>query len=302
MNDTSSPGPVLGIIGGSGLYDLPGLVDTRWVEVDTPWGAPSDAIFRGRLVTAAGSAELAFLPRHGRGHRIPPSEVNYRANIAALKSLGVTDILSLSAVGGLRADLPPGTFVVVDQFIDRTTQRAGSFFGRGLVAHVSMADPVCPRLGDHVERALRVQGVPFASDGTYLCIEGPQFSTKAESALYRSWNCSVIGMTNLPEARLAREAEICYASVGMVTDFDCWHPAHDAVTVDAVIQVLLANAGTARALVSALAHAVVHDPEAAACACRTALQHALITAPEARDPAMVARLAGIAGRVLQPAP
>jgi 5'-methylthioadenosine phosphorylase len=302
MSDTSSPGPVLGIIGGSGLYDLPGLVDTRWVEVDTPWGAPSDAIFRGRLVTAAGSAELAFLPRHGRGHRIPPSEVNYRANIAALKSLGVTDILSLSAVGGLRADLPPGTFVVVDQFIDRTTQRAGSFFGRGLVAHVSMADPVCPRLGDHVERALRAQGVPFARGGTYLCIEGPQFSTKAESALYRSWNCSVIGMTNLPEARLAREAEICYASVGMVTDFDCWHPAHDAVTVDAVIQVLLANAGTARALVSALAHAVVHDPEAAACACRTALQHALITAPEARDPAMVARLAGIAGRVLQAAP
>jgi 5'-methylthioadenosine phosphorylase len=165
-----------------------------------------------------------------------------------------------------------------------------------------MADPVCPRLGDHVERALRAQGVPFARGGTYLCIEGPQFSTKAESALYRSWNCSVIGMTNLPEARLAREAEICYASVGMVTDFDCWHPAHDAVTVDAVIQVLLANAGTARALVSALAHAVLHDPEAAACACRTALQHALITAPEARDPAMVARLAGIAGRVLQPAP
>jgi 5'-methylthioadenosine phosphorylase len=228
--------------------------------------------------------------------------VNYRANIAALKSLGVTDILSLSAVGGLRADLPPGTFVVVDQFIDRTTQRAGSFFGRGLVAHVSMADPVCPRLGDHVERALRAQGVPFARGGTYLCIEGPQFSTKAESALYRSWNCSVIGMTNLPEARLAREAEICYASVGMVTDFDCWHPAHDAVTVDAVIQVLLANAGTARALVSALAHAVVHDPEAAACACRTALQHALITPPEARDPAMVARLEGIAGRVLQAAP
>jgi 5'-methylthioadenosine phosphorylase len=302
MSDTSSAGPVLGIIGGSGLYDLPGLVDTRWVDVDTPWGAPSDAIFRGRLVNAAGSAELAFLPRHGRGHRIPPSEVNYRANVAALKRLGVTDILSLSAVGGLRADLPPGTFVVVDQFIDRTTQRAGSFFGRGLVAHVSMADPVCPRLGDHVERALRQQGVPFVRGGTYLCIEGPQFSTKAESALYRSWNCSVIGMTNLPEARLAREAEICYASVGMVTDFDCWHPGHDAVTVDAVIQVLLANAGTARALVSGLAHAVVHDPEATACVCRTALQHALITPPEARDPAMVARLAGIAGRVLQAAP
>ena len=298
MTQSTSPIPVLGIIGGSGLYDLPGLVDTRWVEVDTPWGAPSDAIFRGRLDTSAGSAELAFLPRHGRGHRIPPSEVNYRANIAALKSLGVTDILSLSAVGGLRADLPPGTFVIVDQFIDRTTQRAGSFFGRGLVAHVSMADPVCPRLGDHVERALQQQGVPHARGGTYLCIEGPQFSTKAESAMYRSWNASVIGMTNLPEAKLAREAEICYASVGMVTDFDCWHPGHDAVTVDAVIQVLLANAGAARALVAGLAHTITHDPEAAACPCRTALQHALITAPEARDPAMVAKLAGIAGRVL----
>jgi 5'-methylthioadenosine phosphorylase len=302
MTQSTNATPVLGIIGGSGLYDLPGLVDTRWVEVDTPWGAPSDAIFRGRLETSAGSAELAFLPRHGRGHRIPPSEVNYRANVAALKSLGVTDILSLSAVGGLRADLPPGTFVIVDQFIDRTTQRAGSFFGRGLVAHVSMADPVCPRLGDHVERALQQQGVRHVRGGTYLCMEGPQFSTKAESAMYRSWNASVIGMTNLPEAKLAREAEICYASVGMVTDFDCWHPGHDAVTVDAVIQVLLANAGAARALVAGLAHTITHDPEAAACPCRTALQHALITPPEARDPAMVARLEGIAGRVLQAAP
>lgn len=298
MSVPSSSTPVLGIIGGSGLYELPGLVDTRWVEVDTPWGAPSDAIFRGRLVTDAGSAELAFLPRHGRGHRIPPSEVNYRANIAALKGLGVTDIVSLSAVGSLRADLPPGSFVIVDQFIDRTAQRPNSFFGRGLVAHVSMAEPVCPRLGRHVERALQRQGVAPVRGGTYLCIEGPQFSTKAESALFRSWNCSVIGMTNLPEARLAREAEICYASVGMVTDFDCWHPAHDAVTVDAVIQVLLANAGAARTLVAGLAHDVVHDPEAAACPCRTALEHALITSPEARDPAMVDRLAGIAGRVL----
>lgn len=298
MSEPSSPAPVLGIIGGSGLYDLPGLVDTRWVEVDTPWGAPSDAIFRGRLVTEAGSAELAFLPRHGRGHRIPPSEVNYRANVAALKSLGVTDILSLSAVGSLRADLPPGSFVIVDQFIDRTAQRPSTFFGRGLVAHVSMADPVCPRLGDPVGRALQRQGVHHVRGGTYLCIEGPQFSTRAESALYRSWNCSVIGMTNLPEAKLAREAEICYASVGMVTDFDCWHPAHDAVTVDAVIQVLLANAGAARTLVAGLAHDVTHDPEAAACPCRTALEHALITAPEARDPAMVNQLSGIAGRVL----
>jgi 5'-methylthioadenosine phosphorylase len=300
MNSSTGIPQVLGIIGGSGLYDLPGLVETRWVEVDTPWGAPSDAIFRGRLVTEAGSAELAFLPRHGRGHRIPPSEVNYRANVAALKSLGVTDLLSLSAVGGLRADLPPGTFVVVDQFIDRTTQRASSFFGRGLVAHVSMADPVCPRLSDHVAAALTRQGVAHVRGGTYLCIEGPQFSTRAESELYRGWNASVIGMTNLPEAKLAREAELCYASVGMVTDFDCWHPGHDAVTVDAVIQVLLGNAGAARTLVAGLAHAVTHDAQGAHCPCRTALTHALITAPEARDAAMASKLAGIAGRVLQP--
>lgn len=286
--------PVLGIVGGSGLYELAGLTDTRWVDVDTPFGAPSDQVFMGRL----GSAQLAFLPRHGRGHRIPPSEVNYRANIAALKSLGVTDVLSLSAVGSLRADLPPGTFVVVDQFIDRTTQRASSFFGSGLVAHVSMAHPVCSRLGHHVLLALREQGVPYAAGGTYLAMEGPQFSTLAESQLYRSWNASVIGMTNMPEARLAREAELCYASVGMVTDFDCWHPAHDAVTVDAVIRVLLGNAQVARTLVAGLAGAITADPQAAGCGCRHALDHALITAPAARDPAMVERLRGIAGRVL----
>ncbi len=289
--------PILGIIGGSGLYDLPGLSDTRWVTVDTPWGAPSDQIFMGRL----GGAQLAFLPRHGRGHRIPPGEVNYRANIAALKSLGVTDLLSLSAVGGLRADLPPGSFVVVDQFIDRTVKRESSFFGRGLVAHVSMAHPVCSRLGDHVMAALVPGGVPrvpAVRGGTYVAIEGPQFSTLAESQLYRSWNCSVIGMTNLPEARLAREAELCYASVAMVTDFDCWHPAHDAVTVDAIIHMLLGNAAHARQLVVDLAATVTTDAHAAGCACRHALDHALITAPEARDPAVVERLRGIAGRVL----
>jgi len=286
--------PRLAIIGGSGLYDLPGLTDTRWVAVDTPWGAPSDEIFLGRL----GDSELAFLPRHGRGHRIPPSEVNYRANIAALKILGVVDVLSLSAVGGLRADLPPGTFVVVDQFIDRTHARAKSFFGTGLVAHVSLADPVCGRLGDHVQAALARQGVPHVRGGTYLTIEGPQFSTRAESELYRSWNCSVIGMTNMPEAKLAREAELCYCSVSMVTDFDCWHPAHDAVTVDAIIQVLLANAQAAQQLVIGLAGAVAQDDAAAQCGCRHALDHALITAPEARDPALVQRLRAIAGRVL----
>lgn len=287
----------LAVIGGSGLYDLPGLTDTRWVAVETPWGAPSDEVFLGRL----GDAELAFLPRHGRGHRVPPSEVNYRANIAALKQLGVTDVLSLSAVGGLRADLPPGTFVVVDQFIDRTFAREKSFFGRGLVAHVSMADPVCPRLGDHVQAALAQQGVPHVRGGTYLAMEGPQFSTRAESELYRSWNCSVIGMTNMPEAKLAREAELCYCSVSMVTDFDCWHPAHDAVTVDAIIRVLLSNAAAAKTLVAGLAGTISVDTAGAACNCRHALDHALITAPEARDPEVVARLRTIAGRVL-PAP
>jgi 5'-methylthioadenosine phosphorylase len=287
--------PLLAVIGGSGLYDLPGLTNTRWVHVDTPWGAPSDEIFLGQL----GGAHLAFLPRHGRGHRIPPSELNFRANIAALKQLGATDVLSLSAVGSLRADLPPGTFVVVDQFIDRTFARAKSFFGTGMVAHVSMAQPVCSRLGRHVLAALQGQGVPHAAGGTYLVMEGPQFSTLAESRLYRSWNCDVIGMTNMPEAKLAREAELCYCSVAMVTDFDCWHTGHEAVTVDAVIQVLLGNAATARTLVGGLAATIAADAEAPGCACRRALDHALITAPEARDPAMLEKLSVVAGRVLK---
>jgi 5'-methylthioadenosine phosphorylase len=285
---------MIGIIGGSGLYDLPGLSDTRWVRCDTPWGAPSDEVFVGRL----GEAQLAFLPRHGRGHRIPPSEVNYRANIAALKSLGVTDVLSLSAVGSLRADLPPGSFVIVDQFVDRTFAREKSFFGTGLVAHVALAHPVCARLGDHLQRALAAQALPHARGGTYLVMEGPQFSTLAESRLYRSWNCDVIGMTNMPEAKLAREAELCYASVAMVTDFDCWHPAHDAVTVDAIVKVLLGNAAQAQRLVVQLADALAHDAHAAGCACRHALDHALITAPAAREPAMVEKLRVVAGRVL----
>ncbi len=285
---------VIGIIGGSGVYELPGLEDTRWVKVDTPWGAPSDEILRGRL----GGVELAFLPRHARGHKIPPSDLNFRANIAALKSLGVTDILSVSAVGGLRADLPPGTFVVVDQFIDRTFAREKSFFGPGLVAHVSMAHPVCQRLGDHLEQALKALAIPHARGGTYLVMEGPQFSTLAESRLYRSWNCDVIGMTNMPEAKLAREAEICYATVAMVTDYDCWHPDHDNVTVEAIVKVLLSNADQARALVVKAAQAVAADAHAPGCACRHALDTAIITAPAARDPAMVARLRVVAGRVL----
>jgi len=294
MPEAAPAGGRLGVIGGSGLYDLPGLAETRWTAVDTPWGPPSDDVFLGRL----GDAQLAFLPRHGRGHCISPSEVNYRANIAALKMLGCTDVLSISAVGSLRADLPPGSFVIVDQYIDRTTRRESSFFGRGLVAHVSMAHPVCSRLGAHLARALRAAQVPHAVGGTYVVIEGPQFSTLAESRLYRSWNADLVGMTNLPEARLAREAELCYASMAMVTDFDCWHPDHDNVTVDAVIRVLLGNADRARQLVAELTATVAADGLAPACACRHALDHALITAPGARDPAMVERLGAIAGRVL----
>jgi 5'-methylthioadenosine phosphorylase len=289
---------LLAIIGGSGLYELPGLADTAWVTVDTPWGAPSDQILTGTLATPAGPARLAFLPRHGRGHRLPPSDLNYRANIAALKQLGATDVLSLSAVGGLRADLPPGSFVIVDQFIDRSFAREKSFFGTGCVAHVSMAHPVCPRLGDHLQVALAGLGVPHVRGGTYLVMEGPQFSTLAESRLYRSWNCDVIGMTNMPEAKLAREAELCYATVAMVTDFDCWHPQHEDVTVEAIVAVLLRNADTGRSLVAQAAGAVSHDAHGPGCACRSALDHALITAPGARDPALVERLRAVAGRVL----
>jgi 5'-methylthioadenosine phosphorylase len=284
----------IGIIGGSGLYDLPGLSDTRWQRVETPWGDPSDEVFLGTL----NGVELAFLPRHGRGHRLPPGELNFRANIAALKSLGVTDVLSVSAVGSLREDLPPGSFVVVDQFIDRTAARPCSFFGTGLVAHVSMAHPTCARIGAHIGRTLADAGVPHAIGGTYVAIEGPQFSSLAESRLYRSWQADVIGMTNLPEARLAREAELCYATVAMVTDFDSWHPEHDHVDVDAVIRVLLANAGKAQQLVVDVAGRLAADAHAADCPCRRALDRALITAPAARDPRMVERLRGIAGRVL----
>jgi 5'-methylthioadenosine phosphorylase len=241
---------------------------------------------------------MAFLPRHGRGHKIPPSEINFRANIDALKRVGVTDVVSVSAVGSLKEGLPPGTFVIVDQFIDRTFAREKSFFGTGLVAHVSMAHPVCRRLGDHLEFAAREAGISVTRGGTYLVMEGPQFSSLAESALYRIWNCDVIGMTNMPEAKLAREAEMCYATVAMVTDYDCWHPGHDAVTVDAIVKVLLANADHARTLVKAVAPKLRSDASAMQCSCRSALQFALITAPEARDPAMMQRLEAVAGRVL----
>ncbi len=287
---------VVGVIGGSGIYDIDGLEDRQWVRVESPFGDPSDEILTGTLA----GQPMAFLPRHGRGHRIPPSEVNYRANIDALKRLGVTDLLSLSAVGSLKEHLAPGTFVIVDQFIDRTFAREKSFFGKGFVAHVSMAHPVCSRLGDWLQQAAAAAGIDAVRGGTYLAMEGPQFSSQAESHLYRQWGCDVIGMTNMPEAKLAREAEICYASVAMVTDFDCWHPDHAHVTVDQIVAVLVANANKGRELVR---HAVPHlkaDAHAAGCACRSALQHALITAPDARDPAMLEKLSAVAGRMLTP--
>jgi 5'-methylthioadenosine phosphorylase len=291
----SKSSQVLGIIGGSGVYDIEGLTNTRWEKVPSSFGEPSDSLLFGEL----GRQQLVFLPRHGRGHRIPPTGINFRANIDALKRAGVTDVISVSAVGSLREHLRPGTFVIVDQFIDRTFAREKSFFGNGLVAHVSMAHPVCGRLGDHIEAAAREAGIEAARGGTYLVMEGPQFSSLAESELYRTWNCDVIGMTNMPEAKLAREAELCYATVAMVTDYDCWHPNHDDVTVEAIVKVLLANADKARALVKKVAPRLHQDAGAAACACRSVLQHALITAPEARDPEMVRRLGAVAGRVLK---
>ncbi len=285
----------IGIIGGSGVYDIAGLENRHWERVETPFGEPSDELLCGEL----DGVKLAFLPRHGRGHRIPPSSINFHANIDALKRVGVTDVISVSAVGSLREGLPPGTFVIVDQFIDRTFARDKSFFGPGLVAHVSMAHPVCHRLGDHLEAAARKAEIPVMRGGTYLVMEGPQFSTLAESELYRQWGCDVIGMTNMPEAKLAREAELCYATVGMVTDYDCWHPNHDDVTVEQIIHVLLANADKARTLVKQAVPQIAADQQACECGCRHVLQHALITAPEARDAAMVQKLQAVAGRVLK---
>ncbi|MEI7608278.1 MAG: S-methyl-5'-thioadenosine phosphorylase, partial [Rhodospirillaceae bacterium] len=250
-NQGRAPGtpPVVGIIGGSGLYDIDGLVKKQWKTVASPFGEPSDELLFGEL----DGQQLVFLPRHGRGHRVPPSEINYRANIDAMKRAGVTEILSLSAVGSLKEHLPPGTFVLVDQFIDRTFARQKSFFTTGMVAHVGFGNPVCSRLGDALEFALKELDIKHQRGGTYMVMEGPQFSTKAESQLYQSWGCDVIGMTNMPEAKLAREAEICYATVAMVTDYDCWHPDHDHVTVDAIVKVLYDNADRARALVKRVA-------------------------------------------------
>ncbi len=286
--------PVLGVIGGSGIYELAGLEDAGWHAVETPWGTPSDQLFIGRL----DGVKAVFLPRHGRGHRLSPTGINYRANIDALKRQGVTDILSLSACGSLREGLEPGTFVVVDQFIDRTFAREKSFFGNGCVAHVPMAHPVCARLGGMAEAALDELGIPHVRGGTYVVMEGPQFSTRAESELYRNWGAHVIGMTNMPEAKLAREAEICYATISMVTDYDCWHPEHDTVDVALVVRTLLDNADKARALVRHMIGGLRNRPETCPYGCDRVLDAAIMTAPEVRDPALVERLDAVAGRVL----
>ncbi len=288
------PAPVLGIIGGSGVYDIPGLANTRWETVTSPFGPPSDQLLFGEL----DGQPLVFLPRHGRGHRRPPSELNYRANIDALKRAGVTEVISVSAAGSLREELPPGTFVIVDQFIDRTFARVKSFFTTGLVGHVALGHPGCARLGGALEEAAGELGIPHRRGGTYLAMEGPQFSTIAESELYRSWGCDVIGMTNMPEAKLAREAELCYATVAMVTDYDCWHPDHDHVTVDAVIKVLFDNADKARALVRQVAPKLRDRTGYCEQGCHTALDTAIITAPEMRDPEVMAMLDAVLARVM----
>ena len=285
---------VLGIIGGSGLYDLPAFEKPRWTSVASPWGTPSDEI----LFAEVDGLPVRFLPRHGRGHKIPPSAINYRANIDVLKRAGVTDLVSISACGSLKEDYAPGDFVLVDQFIDRTFAREKSFFGTGCVAHVSLADPVSPALADEIEKAARSEAIELTRGGTYIVMEGPQFSTRAESSLYRSWGCDVIGMTNMPEAKLAREAEICYATVAMVTDYDCWHADHAEVDVAAVIKVLHANVEKAKRLVTRLARTFPRQHPECPVGSDRALDVAIITPPEARDAALMAKLDAVAGRVL----
>ena len=285
---------VLGIIGGSGVYDLPGLEKTRTKAIESPWGEPSAPLLMGEIT----GLPIVFLSRHDKGHRLSPSDINYRANIDVLKRAGVTDLISLSACGSFREELPPGTFVLVDQFVDRTHRRESSFFGKGCVAHVSMAHPVSPRLRIHLAAAAMAEGIAVVRDGTYVCIEGPQFSTLAESLTYKNLGYSVIGMTNMPEAKLAREAELCYATVAMVTDFDCWHPDHDAVTVQDIIKVLVANAEKATQLVGRLARDFPREHEPCPIGSDRALDNALITAPDARDPQLLRKLDAVAGRVL----
>jgi 5'-methylthioadenosine phosphorylase len=288
---------VLGIIGGSGVYDLPGLEKVRSKRIASPWGEPSAPLRIGEIE----GLPVAFLSRHDTGHRLSPSDINYRANIDALKRAGVTDLISLSACGSFKEELPPGTFVLVDQFVDRTHKRESSFFGKGCVAHVSMAHPVSPRLRIHLAEAAMAEGIQIVRDGTYVCIEGPQFSSLAESLTYKSLGYAVIGMTNMPEAKLAREAEISYATVAMVTDFDCWHPDHDAVTVQDIVKVLTTNAEKAKHLVARLARDFPRDHEPCPIGSDRALDNALITAPEARDPKLLKKLDAVAGRILGPA-
>jgi 5'-methylthioadenosine phosphorylase len=285
---------VLGVIGGSGIYDLPGLSDVREEAIASPWGEPSAPVRIGSM----SGLPVVFLPRHDKGHRLSPSDINYRANIDVLKRAGVTDLISLSACGSFREELPPGTFVLVDQFVDRTHKRESSFFGRGCVAHVSMAHPVSPRLRLHLAAAADAEGIEAVRGGTYICMEGPQFSTLAESLTYKSAGYSVIGMTNMPEAKLAREAEICYATVAMVTDFDCWHPDHDAVTVQDIVKVLIDNAEKAKRLVARVAQDFPREHEPCPIGSDRALDTAIITAPEFRDPALLKKLDAVAGRVL----
>ncbi len=284
----------IGIIGGSGIYNMDGLVDAAWVAVKSAWGTPSDEILTGKL----DGVEMVFLPRHGRGHVHSPTTVPYRANIDALKRAGVTDIISVSACGSFREEMAPGDFVIVDQFIDRTFAREKSFFGTGCVAHVSVAHPTCPRLSDACETAGRDAGINIHRGGTYLAMEGPQFSSMAESKLYRAWGCDVIGMTNMPEAKLAREAEICYASIAMVTDYDSWHPDHGAVDVSDVIKTLQGNGTKAQDLVSRLPALLGTDRAPCPHGCDRALEYAVMTAPDKRDQDLVAKLDAIAGRVL----
>jgi 5'-methylthioadenosine phosphorylase len=286
---------VLGFIGGSGLYELPGLENAREELIASPWGVPSSPLRIGEI----NGLPVVFMPRHAKGHPLSPTDINYRANIDVLKRAGVTDLVSLSACGSFKQELPPGTFVLVDQFVDRTFARASSFFGKGCVAHVSMAHPVSPRLRLHLAAAAEDEGIQVAREGTYVCMEGPQFSTLAESLTYKGLGYSVIGMTNMPEAKLAREAEICYATVAMVTDFDCWHPDHDAVTVSDIVRVLAANSEKAMRLASRLARDFPREHEPCPIGSDRALDTAIITAPEARDPELLKKLDAVAGRVLK---
>ncbi|MEN2495351.1 MAG: S-methyl-5'-thioadenosine phosphorylase [Hyphomicrobiaceae bacterium hypho_1] len=290
MTDT-----VLGIIGGSGLYDLPAAENSFWEEIVSPWGEPSDCV----LFSEIEGLPVRFMPRHGRGHKHAPTNINYRANIDCLKRVGVTDLISISACGSLQKSLVPGTFVLVDQFIDHTYERSKSFFGSGCVAHISIADPVSPIIVDKLEKALQLESINYTRGGTYLTIEGPQFSSRAECQLYRSWGCDVIGMTNMPEAKLAREAEICYATVAMVTDYDCWHDEHADVNVADVVKIMKSNAEKAKRMILAFTKLFPRQHPMCPLGSDRALDTALLTEPEVRDPVVVAKLDAVAGRILK---